>query len=209
MPDFKRIIQEDQDRADNGLNVADRFKTWNVEDIQQYYRETSLPFAVCLISVAGDLNVGTMIRNSHNFSAEQVLILGRRKYDRRSSVGAEHYTPVKKLGGLNDDLSMDPDVFIQAMKKYNYTPVFVETGGFDIRDIDWNDFTNKELEQNRKICFVFGNEGRGIDESILNCQDYFPGSMKLSVPQLGVMRSFNVAATCSIVLYEYVRQLNI
>lgn len=204
-PNFKTVIAQDQAAADNGLNVHDKYKTWSVEEIQHEAHENALPYGVCLMSVAGDLNVGTMVRTSHNFGAERVIVFGRRKYDRRSAVGAEYYTPVEKVAGLNEDLSMDPDAFIRAMDEYNYVPIFVETSGHDIRTVDWNIYTEKVWNNvGKKPCFIFGNEGRGIDKNILATRLHWENSFCISVPQLGVMRSFNVAACASIVLYDVV-----
>lgn len=204
-PNFKQIIAEDQAEADNGLNVHDQYKTWDVEDIKAEAQAKALPYGVCLMSVTGDLNVGTMVRTAHNFGAERVIVFGRRKYDRRSAVGAEYYTPVVKYGGLNDDLSMDPTAFIEAMDAYDYIPVFVETGGHEVRHVDWSIY-NEHIwtKHGKKPCFVFGNESRGIDNNILATRVRWEDSYCISVPQLGVMRSFNVAACASIVLYDVV-----
>lgn len=201
---FKEMIKADQDSVDSQLNVRDEFKSWAVDEIREYSQNNALPFGVCLLSLTGDLNVGTIIRTSHLFGAERVMILGRRKYDRRSTVGAEFYTPVVKLGGLRDDDTLDPSVFIHAMNEHNYVPIFIEQGGTQVRHVDWQTL-NQHLEvHNKKMCFVFGNEGRGIDSNILATRLKWDDSMIASVPQYGVMRSLNVAATASIVLYDAV-----
>jgi tRNA G18 (ribose-2'-O)-methylase SpoU len=49
-----------------------------------------------------------------------------------------------------------------------------------------------------KPCFVFGNENRGVDHEILKD----PRGRIVSLDQLGVIRSFNVATASGIVLYH-------
>jgi tRNA G18 (ribose-2'-O)-methylase SpoU len=201
---FKEMIKADQANVDSQLNVRDEYQSWPVHEIRELAESQALPYGVCLLSLTGDLNVGTIIRTSHLFGAERVMILGRRKYDRRSTVGAEFYTPVEKLGGLRDDDTLDPTVFTEAMNAHGYVPVFIEQGGMQIREVDWQELVQRLWEQGKKMCFVFGNEGRGIDANILATRLQWSYSMVASVPQYGVMRSLNVAATASIVLYDAV-----
>ena len=55
-----------------------------------------------------------------------------------------------------------------------------------------------------KSAFIFGNEGLGIS---FNTADY-PDIQCLGIPQSGNMESLNVSVAASIMMYEYVRQLN-
>jgi tRNA G18 (ribose-2'-O)-methylase SpoU len=48
------------------------------------------------------------------------------------------------------------------------------------------------------VCLVFGNESNGLPESFLNSD-----MKKISIPQLGVLRSFNVSAAAAIVMWDF------
>ena len=55
----------------------------------------------------------------------------------------------------------------------------------------------KELEKNKKICIIMGNEGNGISNEILNlCDDYIYIKMNNNC------ESLNVGVATSIILYE-------
>ena len=78
-------------------NVEDRFKGKTKEEIKKTLRSTSHPFAVMMEHWQGDFNIGTMIRNANAFNAEKVFYYGKRKYDRRGTVGTHHYVDLHHI----------------------------------------------------------------------------------------------------------------
>ena len=142
-----------------------------------------------ILNLAGDLNVGMIMRTACIMGAERLIIFGRRRYDKRSTVGAQNYIPVARIAGLNDDLTFDVEAFDATMLRWNYQPVFIETGGNSIDATDWKSISPKP-------CLVFGNEGQGIPDYIM--RDY----MRVSIDQRGVLRSLNVAVAAGIACHE-------
>jgi tRNA G18 (ribose-2'-O)-methylase SpoU len=181
----------------NTHNVRDDYKHLTVPERQAICASESLPFSVCIINLLGDLNTGIIIRTACLMGAQEVITIGRNQHDARSEVGATNYIKVSKLGGIDSELNLDPNVFINAMIERNLTPVFAETGGNDIRTINWNTIKNP--------CFVFGNESKGIPDNILATQSMFKDSVIATIKQRGVMRSLNVSSSAAIILNEYVR----
>jgi tRNA G18 (ribose-2'-O)-methylase SpoU len=172
-------------------NVRDDLKNLPLEELQKIQASAMLPFAICAFNVAGSLNIGTMIRTAILMGAEKFIVFGRRAYDRRSCVGAQNYIPIERYEGYNDDGTFSKEKFDDVMHMLNYIPVFIETGGKSINDIDYvKDFK-------KKPCLVFGTEADGIPEEIIG------NGMRVSVPQLGVMRSLNVATAAAIVTWEF------
>jgi tRNA G18 (ribose-2'-O)-methylase SpoU len=169
-------------------NICDTYKGLALEDIKQAQHQARLPYAVCALNVCGDLNIGVMMRNSVIMGAAEFIIVGRRQYDRRSTVGAQNYIPVHRVDGMLDDSTVDPVVVLNVIEELNYTPVFVEQGGTDVRHY------NFAKHHNRPFCLVFGNEGNGIPNNLLMHGD------TISVRQRGVLRSLNVSSTSAIVL---------
>ena len=45
----------------------------------------------------GDFNISTLIRNANAFNIEKVYYLGKKKIDRRGSVGTHHYVSINYL----------------------------------------------------------------------------------------------------------------
>ncbi len=186
-------------------NVHDHFKMYSVEELKKINASDRLPFAVCITNLDGSLNVGIIIRTACLLGAERVIVFGRRKYDARSCVGSHNYIPIERVDGFvnnriadTDNAEIDPEKFQQVMQKWNYIPIFVETNGEPITNM------SNFVAGNGTPCLVLGSESNGIPESILNL---YAMHNSLSIPQLGVIRSFNVSAAASIAMWEMYKSL--
>lgn len=171
-------------------NVKDEFKGESLAFLKAVCILDQLPFSVCAVNLTGNLNVGVIIRNASIFGAERAFVIGRRKYDKRTTVGAENYIEVIRVDGMNDDESVDSDAVYNTIIQHGYTPIFIETGGESIFHADFG-----ELMKSRP-CFVFGSEESGLPEDLIK------RGRVLSIPQRGVLRSLNVSTAAGIVLYE-------
>ena len=185
-PNFNDVIE--QTCAWN-WNVQSEYKHMNMAELTEVMENSRLPYAVCILNLAGDLNVGMIMRTACIMGTERLIVFGRRRYDKRSTVGAQNYIPVARVAGLKDDLSFDVEAFYAIMARWNYTPVFMETGGVSINTVDWKAISPKP-------CLVFGNEGQGCPEDIM--RDH----MRVSINQRGVLRSLNVAVAAGIACHE-------
>lgn len=195
---------------DNNFNVHDRYKDLSLDELKQKSRPV-YPIAVCGLNLAGDLNIGTMIRSASLFGLEKFIVFGRRKYDGRSTVGADNYINVETVEGLTPDgLHIDEDKFVEYMKSNSYIPVFIEQKGLMLGSVSWYKelgrlFANAVIEEKKlyKMCFVFGNESFGIPKTLM---DRFSNKLIVEIPQMGVLRSFNVAASMNIVIWDYIKE---
>lgn len=186
---YNTLINE---TASRHYNVADEYKDNTVEENRERCRKDSLPFSIAAMSVAGDLNIGMMMRTASLLGARDFFIFGRKKYDKRSTVGAQNYINVHQS-------PMDVKSLHEACQDTEYQPVFIEQGGLTV--------PLTEGERDRmptKPMFVFGSESDGIPEDIMYT---FPYAPIISIPQHGVLRSYNVAAAMSIVTWEATRRL--
>jgi tRNA(Leu) C34 or U34 (ribose-2'-O)-methylase TrmL len=50
---------------------------------------------------------------------------------------------------------------------------------------------------------VFGSESHGLPEVVANNPHFY----KLTIPQRGVLRSFNVSAAMNIILWDYLKEM--
>ncbi len=202
---FKEEIEKDRESL---YNVKKEFDGLTIPELQEICVQDSKPYSVCLLNVTGDLNIGVSIRTAALLGASKVIIVGRRKYDNRSTVGAQHYIPVHIYSGLNKNMEIDPNVFFKAMQDHQVTPILVEEGGTSMEKVNWpihlrHGFTTIHP------CLVFGNEGRGIPEAIKERICIMTSlSCILTIPQKGVLRSYNVSATVAMTCYELCRQMD-
>lgn len=171
-------------------NVLDHLKGLDVPDILKHQPKNR--FAVAAINVEKGLNVGSMIRSAVCFGADEFVIIGKSRYDKRSTVGAQNYIQVTKKS-FEDSL--------YYMSQQSYFPVAIETDGKP-----WNERKEPgELDEFLRInkylrpCFVFGGEAEGIPEWFLDqCK------FKYRINQPGVLRSLNVSVAFGIILNSYI-----
>lgn len=166
-------------------NVADHFKDKTTEEINDILRETANPFSVLMENWQGDFNISTMIRNANAFNARKVFYLGRKKFDRRGTVGTHHYVDLNFLR-THDELKNLKD-------KFTFVCMDNVPGSVPIEDFVW--------PENPLI--IFGEEGAGITQETLAMADHV-----VSITQFGSVRSMNVGTASGIAMYDFMRKHN-
>ena len=176
-----------------GYNVADEFKPYDLDEIREIAVSRQLPYAVALANITGDLNTGVIIRSACVLGAERVFIFGRKKYDRRSTVGAHHYIDISHFESADTEDIFDWSVALHTIRVNGYTPVLIEQGGKSLTTFRLADIP-------APICLVFGAEDVGIPSNICAHELCF------SIPQPGVLRSLNVSSAASIAMWQVVSE---
>jgi len=186
---FSKIIHE---TASKHYNVADEYKHNTVDQNKDVCKMDRLPYAIGALSITGDLNIGIMIRTSVLLGASDFFIFGRKKYDKRSTVGAQNYINIHNYD--SSILSIN-----EVIESFGYNPVLIEQGGtsLPLSRNEWHDMVKKPL-------FLFGSESHGIPNDITT-ELFNNGAPILSIPQHGVLRSYNVSTAMSIISWEYRR----
>ncbi len=194
---YSEIINETMSRH---YNVRDEYKDNTVEENRRICRDESLGFGIAALNLTGDLNIGIMIRTASLLGAEKFFIFGRRQYDKRSTVGAHKYIDMERPGEFSFEYLM------KICDENDYIPVLIEQGGGDIRRLE--EAFSTSYVRDHKPLFIFGSESEGIPEFIIeDIVKWFPISLRFSVPQCGVLRSFNVSSAMTIVTWEWSRIL--
>jgi tRNA G18 (ribose-2'-O)-methylase SpoU len=171
-------------------NVIDRFKNMPDEEIKKELQRTAHPVAVCMEQWQGDFNISTLIRNANAFNVEKVFYFGRKRYDRRGTVGTHNYTDIQFLDGGYDQLETLKDQYTFVGIDNN-----VSQKTFKLGEFDWNMLSKPPL-------MIFGEEGTGLtQQAIQMCH------ILVEIPQYGSVRSLNVGTSSGVLLYDYVRHL--
>ena len=170
-------------------NVVDKYKSWPTESIKRDLQRTANPFAVCMEHWQGDFNISTLIRNANAFNAEKVFYLGKRRFDRRGTVGTHHYVDLVFLdGGVSELVTL----------KNQYTIVAVDNNVSNTHKLDKFDWQSLE----KPPLMVFGEEGVGVTEETLKIADY-----SVEISQYGSVRSLNVGTSSGILMYSFLQSL--
>lgn len=186
----------------NHFNVHDNLKTKTVDELRTINIQSRLPFAVCAWNVDGNLNIGMMIRTACNLGAERFIVIGRRRYDKRSCVGSNHYFPIETETAYDFETKQyDVKKFYEIMNRFNYTPVILETNGKSILDDTYNMYFFSGA-RTKKPCLIFGSESEGLPKELMESKDIH----RYRIPQLGVIRSYNVSAAAAIAMWEFIKE---
>ena len=182
------------------LNVLDNLQHLDVSELKEIQKTFSKNFSILLFNVRTSGNIGTIIRSACLMGCREVILCGRKMYDRRHTVGAHNYIDVQHWDDVldvtitcikntspveyNEKLEYNQEAFYQRLG--DRTPVILEQGGVDIRNFIW--------PENPVI--VVGNESLGVP-------DWFaPEALRVSIPQWSVLRSMNVAVAASLAMWE-------
>lgn len=169
------------------LNSYELFKNLKTSDI---YRTLSRP-----IIIADDIrtpeNMGSIIRLGANIGALKVIFISKRANDFKT------FKIAKTASGADKKISwvvVDDFSSAQQIIPLEYQIISVETS-LKSKNI----FETKIPE---KVCFVIGNEVKGIRTEIID-----QSNEVLHIPIPGFISSLNVTHALSITLFEWLRQM--
>ena len=176
-------------------NVHKPFQALAPEVTKDIAKKLALPVGLLLLNLDGNMNIGMSIRSAAVLGCSDVWVVGKRCYDRRSEVGAKNYINVHRLKEIED-----PKTFFDTI---GWQPILVEQGGSPLEDYKFPITSCIGPGAVKPTVFIMGSESHGIPHSWLtNLKD----APRLSISQYGLIRSFNVSAAASIILYEYTKQ---
>lgn len=169
------------------MNVIDELKNLSVEQIKDECQRKSISASVAMVNIEGDFNLSTMIRNANFFGFKSVHYIGKKKWDKRGSVGTHHYTPIYYHKDESSFISQCSTRTLIAVEnnipQYNYKTV-------NLFDYEFTNLSNP--------IFLFGEENRGLSDWILDRADII-----MTIPNYGSVRSLNVGTTSGIVMFHY------
>jgi tRNA G18 (ribose-2'-O)-methylase SpoU len=169
------------------MNVIDSLKNLAVEDIANICAKNSIPASVAMINIGGDFNLSTMVRNANFFGFRSVHYIGKKKWDKRGSVGTHHYTPIYHHKDESSFISQCSGRSIIAIE--NNIPEY---------SYKTSNLFNYKFNDTTQPIFLFGEENKGLSDYILDMSDII-----LTIPNYGSVRSLNVGTTSGIVMGIY------
>lgn len=144
-------------------------------------------FILVLDHLFAGFNVPKIFRSAEAFGASEIHLINIGEFDPAPAKGAFRKVPAK----FHDNVA---DCFAE-LKQRGYTLFTLEAE---------KGKTLYESSLPLKSAFILGNEENGIT---FDYADY-PEIECLSIPHFGVTESLNVSIAASIVMYEYISQLN-
>lgn len=164
-------------------NIIDYYKYWETEAIKADLDTRRFNYGVICANIQGDFNLSTVVRNANAFLAKEVLIYGRKKYDRRGTVGTHNYTNFKHVREIDE---LDRSIPIIAVDNVG-----------DSHNIENFSFPDVYFY------LAFGEENLGVPPEILEV-----AQATVYIKQYGSVRSLNVGCASAIAMYQVVNHLS-
>lgn len=166
-------------------NVIDAYRGQSVEAIVDNLDTSRSQLEIAVENIERDFNMGTIIRNANAFNVAKVHIIGRKQWNKRGAMKTDAY--------LHLYYHQTPADFFDAMKENNKEVIAV--------DIVKGAMPLGEVELPRNAVLVFGAEGPGLSEDLLQ-----RASKIVHIEQFGSTRSVNVGVASGIAMYAWIQQ---
>ena len=171
-------------------NIIDYYAYWKTDAIKADMDDKRHNFSVVCVNFGVDFNIGSVIRNANAFLAKEVVLLGRKKWDRRGAVGTHNYLNFKHVKTIDDFATWLKTLTIPHVVAVDNTP-----DATPINEFVWGSHRTHTV-------MVFGQEDIGIPEDV---KKLCPNT--IYIPQYGSVRSLNVGVASGIAMHEYCRKV--
>ncbi|MFZ4496596.1 MAG: TrmH family RNA methyltransferase [Candidatus Nanopelagicales bacterium] len=166
-------------------NVVDKYRYWSLDAVVADLDTQRHPFHVAIENFQHDFNIGSVVRTANAFMANEVHIVGKKRWNRRGAMVTDRYQHVRH----------HPDPTALAAWARNNEIVII---GID------NVPGSVPLETHRlpeRCVLLFGQEGEGLTlEARAVCNSVH------SIAQYGSTRSINAGAAAAIAMHAWIRQ---
>lgn len=166
-------------------NVVDKYRYWKMEAIVADLDTKRQPFHVAIENWQHDLNIGSIVRNANAFLAQEVHIIGNKRWNRRGAMVTDRYQHIRHHETVEEFL---------AWAKTENLPIIAIDNVPGCQKIE----TYKLPES---CVFLFGQEGPGLSEQAIEASD-----VVLEITQFGSTRSINASAAAAITMHAWVQQ---
>lgn len=161
-------------------NICDYYKYWNNEAILADQDANRSELTIIAENFGNDFNISTVIRSSNAFLCKEVIVVGRKKWDRRGAVGMQNYEHLSYVESIDAALKRNPESRVVVLDNL--------PGAKNIYEYRW--------EKNTTL--ILGQESIGVSpESLAAAHDV------VYIPQFGAVRSLNVGSAASIAMAFY------
>jgi len=161
--------------------------------VDEYKEIEKTPITVVLDNIRSCNNIGSVFRTSDALLIEKVILCGITATPPNKDI---HKTALDAEKSVPWEYFEETEGAVQRLKENGYRVFAVEQVE---NSISLPDFMP---EKGQKLALVFGNEVKGVQQSVVNICD---GAIE--IPQYGTKHSFNISVSAGIVLWDLVYKL--
>ena len=164
------------------MNVLPKFAGMTAEEVRKNIKR--FPFSIAMYNPSYGINMGAVLRNCNAFGASEFIRVGKRKFDRRNSLGVQNYETIRHFE--------DWKAALKWMRAQNYFIVGVDYIEGKSHPI------HKEAFYPGHVVYILGNERNGLPQEVIDAADYI-----VHIEQFGSIPSLNVAVASGIIMNDW------
>ncbi len=184
LPDDPRLDPELLRDGDH-RNVVDEYRYWKLDAIVADLDTKRNPFHIAIENLEHDFNIGSIVRTANAFLAEEIHIVGRKRWNRRGAMVTDRYQHIRHHESVNELKAWATEAGIPIIGIDN-VPASTPLEQFDLPEA---------------CVLFFGQEGTGLAPEAIDACDAV-----VSIAQYGSTRSINVGAAAAIAMHAWIRR---
>lgn len=162
--------------------------------VEEFKQTNKTPIIVVLDNIRSLNNVGSVFRTSDAFLIEKIYLCGitatpPNKEIHKTALGATESVDWEYIENTMD--------LVEKLQTENVKVLSIEQAE---NSTMLDTFTP---ETNQKYAVVFGNEVKGVQQTVVSASD-----MCIEIPQLGTKHSLNISVSCGVVLWDLFTKMN-
>lgn len=161
--------------------------------VEAYQEVEKSPVVVVLDNVRSCNNIGSVFRTSDALLIEKVILCGITATPPNKDI---HKTALDAEKSVAWEYFENTTDAVEKLKAANFVVFAVEQVENSMMLPDF------VPEKNKKLALVFGNEVKGVEQSVVDMCD---GAIE--IPQYGTKHSFNISVSAGIVLWDIVSKM--
>lgn len=162
---------------------------------EEFKESEKIPLIIVLDNIRSAMNIGSVFRTSDAFLIKAIYLVGicatpPNRDIQKAALGATDTVDWNYFESI--------EACIESLKQNSITIVTIEQSDNSVMLNKFNPTVNQPY------ALIFGNEVEGVSQYAMDHCDYC-----LEIPQFGMKHSLNVSVAAGIVVWEFVRKLNV
>ena len=160
--------------------------------VDEFKEVEKLPIIVVLDNIRSLNNIGSVFRTSDAFLLEKIYLCGITAQPPHRDI---HKTALGATESVDWEYMQDTLECVTKLQAEGFYCLAIEQAN---NSVMLNDFDQSSYS---KIAVVFGNEVKGVQQSVIDKCDNC-----IEIPQLGTKHSLNISVSAGVVLWELFRE---
>jgi len=163
--------------------------------VTDFKNSDKTPLLVVLDNIRSLNNIGSVFRTCDAFAIEKVYLCGITAQPPHNDINK---TALGATESVAWEYATDVLTIINKLKADGVKIIAIEQAENSVA------LQDLELAKNQKYAVIFGNEVKGIQQSLVNAADYC-----VEIPQVGTKHSLNISVSCGVVLWDLFKKIRL